>query len=334
MKTKRLVFIACAFGFALFVWQFHRGAVGFQSQGVGAGRLDIREFVRLVHIHGVPYEEAIKYDASVVPILVEMLADRKEEPYWPNIVVTLGMIGAPDTEKHLIEFLTRGGGPISDSHYRAKSSVPTALGYVINKNGSEAALAYLKQSLNPSIWNRRQLRWTTRLHQNNEERNIQLSTMAILGLALSGNPSAWESLQSLQKPAVTEEGKKFQSRVSEVTALALRDHQIIAKEGLLNYYRKSKRPEGSPQPSVSEPTKPPGSEPIKLITGKPKPPPIVTGAKRQPPLPNAATSTPKLPPAPNLSAPLQIPKPYKTGAPPISTGSPESTEKPKASPEP
>ena len=41
--------------------------------------MDVRDFVRQVFIHGIPYEEARRYDASAVPVLLAMLQDPIEE---------------------------------------------------------------------------------------------------------------------------------------------------------------------------------------------------------------------------------------------------------------
>ncbi|MGH7166213.1 MAG: hypothetical protein ACREIS_11890, partial [Nitrospiraceae bacterium] len=61
--------------------------------GASASALPIQDFARQTFIHGVPYEGASRYDGSAVPVLLHMLEDPKEEPYWANIVITLGMIG-------------------------------------------------------------------------------------------------------------------------------------------------------------------------------------------------------------------------------------------------
>jgi len=73
----------------------------------GQGLMDIEEFVRQFYIHGVPYAEASKYDASVVPALLEMLQETKEQEHWSNIVVTLGMIGDDSAMEPMIAFVER-----------------------------------------------------------------------------------------------------------------------------------------------------------------------------------------------------------------------------------
>ena len=110
-----------------------------------------------------------------------------------------------------------------------------ALGYLINRSGNQKALVYLKDSVKPEIWGQRKVHWNSPYHTNVDGRNIQLTKMAILGLALSGHPSAAETLQVLHAPGISEADKKFQHQVSGVISEALRAHEAISREGLMNY---------------------------------------------------------------------------------------------------
>jgi hypothetical protein len=202
--------------------------------------MDIKSFARQVYIEGVPYEEATRFEpATAVPTLLEMLADSKEEEYWSNIVITLGMLGDERAVDPLIRFLEQdlSGRPLSHAHYVAKTRVLMALGYLINKSGSQKALAYLKDSVKPTIWGERNTKWTSPYHAKADDRNQRLSKMAIIGLALSGHPAAAETLRSLQKPAISEVDRKFQTQVSALISEALSSHERISREGLASYYR-------------------------------------------------------------------------------------------------
>jgi hypothetical protein len=210
----------------------------------GQAQQDIRDFVREVYIEGVPYEEAIRFDPSTAaPILLEMLADPKEEDYWPNIVITLGMLGDERAVEPLIKFLEQEvpREQLSRNHYIAKTGVVMALGYLINKSRSQKALTYLIDSVRPNIWKERKLSWVSPYDGDAEARDLQLSKMAILGLALSAHPAAAEALRSLQRPAKTDVEKRFQNQVSAVVTEALSAHRTISAEGLVNYDRKRRR---------------------------------------------------------------------------------------------
>ncbi|MGH8195836.1 MAG: HEAT repeat domain-containing protein [Woeseiaceae bacterium] len=245
---------------------------------------DIREFVQQVYIHGVPYEVASRYDESVVPDLLEMLADESYLPHWSSIVTTLGMIGDESAVEPLIEFLQAGNAEASPPEYTARSNVLLALGYNANKSGSDTALSYLSESVDPSVWSGRNVGWSLP-HMDAKGRDEQLSTMAILGLALSGRPAARDVLQDLQRPATAKVNREFAESVSDVVETALEDHELIAEKGLLHYTRRE-----------------PGHEfePVGIVTGAAKPPPIITGSDKVPEVPDASMRPPKLPPKPAL----------------------------------
>jgi HEAT repeat protein len=221
------------------------GPVPVRSQPQQPGQpSDIRSFVRQIYIEGVPYEDAIRFDANTaVPVLLRMLTDPNEEEYWPNIVITLGMLGDERAVDPLIKFLEQDvpGAQLSRSHYVAKTGVPMALGYLINKTGSQKALTYLRDSLKPDVWRQRGLSWISPLNRDAEARDLQLTKMAILGLAVSAHPAAAEALRSLQTPPQSEAERKLHARFSTVVAEALQEHRTIAAEGLVNYDRRRRR---------------------------------------------------------------------------------------------
>jgi hypothetical protein len=203
---------------------------------------DISTFVHQIYIEGIPYEEAIRFDpASVLPILLGMLADPKEEQYWPNIVVTLGMLGDERAVDPLIQFLKEdAAGPLSHSRYKAKTSVVMSLGYIVNKNGSKKALEFLIDSVDPAVWTRRGIMWKSPYHRTEAERNQQLTIMSILGLALSGNQQALTLLRSLRRVPATRQAASLRAQipgVDEVLKEAIEANEKIAKRGLAAYYR-------------------------------------------------------------------------------------------------
>lgn len=236
MKTRIVMGLAVSLVLSA-AWLIKTGAAPQAGSPV-----DVREFVRQTFFEGVPYEEASRYDGSVVPTLLAMLADLKEEPYWSNIVVTLGMIGDDRAVDPMIAFINKGAtGTLSHAQYTARTSAVISLGYIVNKSKNAKALTYLKDSLNPQAWDKRETSWKSPYQASTEDRNIQLSTAAILGLALSGDPSAAEALRKLQQPADTEPARRFQAQTSSVAADALTANEMIAKEGLAAYYRKTKK---------------------------------------------------------------------------------------------
>lgn len=315
MNRAKFLWAVCSLGLIFSMWLLQGRTSPTQEPGGRGPQLDVRDFVRQTFIHGVPYEEASRYGSNATPVLLEMLSDPKEKTSWANIVVTLGIIGDEAAVAPLVRFFTDEERELSDSEYAAKSSVLISLGYLINKSKSEKALSFLKESLDPSVWAHRNVRWAGPHFASTEDRDEQLSTMAILGLALSGQPSAREAIERLREPAPTEAAKRFRAKVKDVVDLALRDHEAISKEGLQGYYRKGHIPQGPSGKAPSEAEKP--FVPSDLVTGAERPPQIITGYPAVPPLPQPAAKRPSAPPKPAYASPPRPPKPSLLGPPPI-----------------
>jgi hypothetical protein len=191
----------------------------------------VQDFVRRFYMEGIPYEEAIRYDSTAVPILLSMLRDSTEEAYWPNIVVTLGIVGSDRVADSLIAFLARDvPQEFTRSQYQAKTSVLFALGYLANRTGSPRALEFLAQNVDERAWALRGRAWANRYHATRAERDRQLAALAVVALGLSARPTARITLDSLDtvahawlRPAVRE---------------AIRTHEVIRRDGLISYYRR------------------------------------------------------------------------------------------------
>ncbi len=200
-----------------------------------AQEMTIQDFVHQTYFEGIPYEEANAYDASVADTLMAMLADSTEAPYWANIAVTLCIIGDPNYVDPLLDFIKADEGTLSDDVYRAKSSAVMALGYLINKTGDEKALNYLIESMDPSAWAQREVQYVGPFQANTAARDVNLSTMAMLGLALSGRPEAMAALTGVT--TVLPSGDP--DPLAGVAESARQAHQQIATDGLAEYYRKA-----------------------------------------------------------------------------------------------
>jgi Matrixin len=201
---------------------------------------DIQVFVHQTFVHGVPYGQATQFGAAAVAPLLTMLRDKKEEDYWSNIVAVLGMIGEEEAVGPLINFIETAGPPhLSRAHYAAKTDAIMALGYVVNRRASVAALGYLKQGIKPESWAARLKGGLASYQASTAERDVDFSKHAILGLALSGRLEAAQILRSLQKPAVTESDKALQAQLGDLVSQALFEHAKIAKKGLRTYYREN-----------------------------------------------------------------------------------------------
>lgn len=204
----------------------------FESQPQEAeGPADVRDFVRRIYVDKFPFDEAVRYEASVVPTLLTMLADEEEEAWWPNIVATLGILGDEDVAENLESFIGDGEGALSPVRYRGKSAAVIALGYVANRGGGDRAIGYLTAGLDPETWEER-VQWTSPFHGSAAERNQELTRLSMIGLALSGREAALASLRELERSAASVEALGASDLLDE----ALRVHRSVSDEGLLAYY--------------------------------------------------------------------------------------------------
>jgi HEAT repeat protein len=171
-------------------------------------------------------------------MLVAMLDNSEEERYWANIVTTLGMAGDARAVSPLISFLREGTRELSAENLAAKLSVPIALGLLVNRIHSLEAAEYLKASLDPRIWSRRDLGWRNPFDSSTSNRNLELTKVAVLGLGLSGDSTAETALLNLQRQPLTLdlETRAFRAEVKSVVAEALEAFRIIRDGGLSRYY--------------------------------------------------------------------------------------------------
>ena len=177
--------------------------------------------MRQIYVHGVPYAEASEYKASVVPTLLEMLKNPKEQTHWSNIVVTLGMIGDARAVGPMIAFIEKG---------RAKTNAMMVLGYLINKSGNRRALDYLITNLTLPARTRTEDVFLQRDDLFDATAERKLNKYAVMGLALSGHPRAAEALKSIRNSLKS-------SAEKEMIDEALETLKKIADKGLLEYYR-------------------------------------------------------------------------------------------------
>lgn len=180
----------------------------------------IVEVVRGVYMAGVPYETAIllsqgdraKEDRD---ILLKMIQQEDEAPYWPNATKLLGIIGGEDMYvplRRLIEGREDKFSKTSAAVYRGRLSAVVALGYLADERhaGSDDAMEYLKDSVRPSAWRGRDLPWI----QYNRDAALNLSLSAVHGLFVSGRPEVIEIMKGL----ASDEAEGDSSRIRTANA--------------------------------------------------------------------------------------------------------------------
>jgi len=192
----------------------------------------VEEFVRRTYIHGVPYEAAAAYGPSVVPKLLEMLADPANEEHWSNVVITLCIVGDESVLESIQSFIgENGSAPLSRAGYAAKTNAITALGYLIYRTDSEEALEYARQGLQPSTWTER-IRWRSPYHSNQKDLSVQLAQMSVMALALSGHPDGRSALEKLKTDA---SHARVAAPINDLLDDAIETNDFVRREGLAKY---------------------------------------------------------------------------------------------------
>ncbi len=212
------------------------------SEAMSSGKApsNVEDFVQEVYFEGVPYEEASLYGEDSVPKLLAMLKDPNAKAFQSNIIVTLGIIGDDRAVEPMIDVLEGDGEQFKPGDFAAKSSVLMSLGYLINKSQNKKALDYLKEHMTPQGWQGSKLSTAGGLQASTDERSQQLSTLAVIGLGLSGHPEAKKALKNLGENVKAIGHAKFAKQMTSVVDEAMKAHESIVKKGLKAYYQKLK----------------------------------------------------------------------------------------------
>jgi hypothetical protein len=199
---------------------------------------DIKQFVKRLYIHGLPYEAATRFGPESVPALLEVLANPKDEPHWSNAIITLAIIGDESVFERIRSFIEQPRSKQTDESYRARTAAIMSLGYLLHRTKSDKVLQYLKQGLEPKAWAGKSGIGKASYHSGIEGRHLDLAKYAIHGLALSGHPDAIKALKSMQQSPTSNEQKKLLDLKASMIAESLKTHETIAARGLIEYYRK------------------------------------------------------------------------------------------------
>jgi hypothetical protein len=200
-------------------------------------QMDIKDFVRRRYIHGIPYKQASSFPADVVPLLLDMLQDPKEEQYTANIVLTLGMIGDDRALRPLLDLFMQGSGQLSEQDFKIKKYTLLSLGYLLNKGERREGFELLRQTLDiESLY--KIVSWTNPPTISEEDAKSQLTKMAIWGLALSGKPDAKEMFSPVKDAFLQMRGESTDNLLPKVVDEVNEAHSVISSQGLHKYYRK------------------------------------------------------------------------------------------------
>ncbi|MFC5513106.1 hypothetical protein ACFPOU_18555 [Massilia jejuensis] len=203
---------------------------------------DVRAFVSQHWIQGVPYQAASHYTEEDAKQLLAWLVDEPEqhEEFLPEIVTTLCFIGSEVAVAPLIEFMHTVRA--SQARFNAKNAVLIHLGDLVNKSGSQAALAFLVKVATDMETARTlavpraaiaaaEAAVAGVAAPTTEALAAELAVSATFGLALAGRPDAEQTILQLQG------GASAFSAVNAAAAEAAKLSQTVRAMGQEAYYR-------------------------------------------------------------------------------------------------
>ncbi len=150
--------------------------------------------VRAQYVEGLPHDQARELTTpEAVERLVEMLQDPAEAEHHENIVMALGISGAPQAYPALVAFEDREvEGEVDAAEYRARRALPLAMGYLAGTD--PRALQFLLEEAHRE-GPESAPRWRY-LYLRDQRLAGILRRAAITGVAMSGQPEAVAALRA------------------------------------------------------------------------------------------------------------------------------------------
>jgi hypothetical protein len=167
----------------------------------------VKEFVRRVHLHGIPYATASRYTKDEdLAALLEMLKSPDDREWWPNVATTICFMGKASAVESLIGFVN-GGPKLEATENPGQRAVTTArraavahMGVIVNKTNDKTALDFITRlaRLRPEAV--AGFNWIPKEEGpalTSKDAIQGLAYAAVQGLAVSGNDNAAKTLDEL-----------------------------------------------------------------------------------------------------------------------------------------
>lgn len=177
------------------------------AQNNGDIKLRVDDLVRKHYMEGVPYAVAHDLGPAALPYLFDLLGKNEEKQFWVNIVVTIGFIENDSAVDSLIAFLEQTAEEVDSFTFRAKLSVPYALGCIAS-GGNPKALRFLADKTNTPKG--QAIGWS---YKNKPIADL-IAERSIMGLAVSGRSEARQILEELKTSESRETDVKSRTATS------------------------------------------------------------------------------------------------------------------------
>jgi hypothetical protein len=184
------------------------------------------KLVRVHYFEGIPYAEARELTSASVERLIEMLRDPAETEHRENIIMALGVSGAPQAYPALVEFWEEEiEGEVAAIEYQARRALPLAMGHLAGTD--PRALQFILEAARREEPEPAQ-RWSY-LYLRDQRLAGILRRAAITGVAMSGRPEAIATLHNLGERARLRPDTTHELRTHIREAQRLCDR--VAREG-------------------------------------------------------------------------------------------------------
>lgn len=189
----------------------------------------VEDFVGASYHHGLPVEQAERYGAEAVPVLLSMLKKSEHKAAWPNIVFMLGLLNDESAAEPLIEFLeNRFTGEVDNITYRALVAVPGSLG-LLSKGSESKAENYLIQGLDLKRWNQDRIKWRYPA-LGIEQIPLLLTQLSISSVATTGTEKSLQQLEKFKAKLQQESSHSYPTLLPKIDE-AIRINKMVKEHG-------------------------------------------------------------------------------------------------------
>jgi len=197
--------------------------------------------VRQVYFERLPFAEAQRLEPAGIARLIEMLASNDEAEHWTNIVIALGISGAPNAYDAMVALESRAPhAEIGRAESSALRAIPLALGHLA-RSDRRALLDLIERTGRTTA-----PRWTYR-HLAGARLTRVLQRGAVSGLAVSGLPEADAALARLEE----DRARSLGASDSNAYVREMREFgQRVQRDGAAQVFG------GEPRPDAHDPESP------------------------------------------------------------------------------
>lgn len=177
-------------------------AIEYERKQQRSSASSLESFATTYYYHGIPYEDAIKYQGQDYTVLLKILKNPQRVDYWKNVVQVLGMMGDEEVVDPLLAFIEANINSEDPTIHRAARTAIYALGFPIAHYNSPKALEWIEFTLNDIKLDRRYTKDGVRTAESATVADAMQSG-ALRALAVAGTEEAIIILREFKSKHMT-----------------------------------------------------------------------------------------------------------------------------------